>query len=421
MKTEEKKSNGNIKWKQAIHPKTGLKIPDLMVSNLGQVKRLRRTRIIKNGDTRTYEEKTFTPTETRSGYYKVLDSLLHRLIVASFHGRSIKKGFVVHHRDNNPKNNKLENLEEVTPSENNKAENRKGNYRGKGPGKWRGFLPWDSLDNEVWCKVPSFENYAVSNLGRVAGLKRNCILRQTDVNEYKQVSLSNGKRKYTKWTVHRLVFHSFNGTISANKVIHHIDHNKSNNALVNLSCESYSGNTKAAILAEKLAVHGKTVTDKKALILDVTRGIKVDELLQKHGYSRSHTLKIQREYGSSAHTFHCAEKKATAVRMYNEGKDYNQIARVTELPKEYLPKLMHKKGLSKSRLVSADTTASVLNDLYNESNMTLNQIAKKHNISKPVVCKLNKEHSVRTKRVGKSLQLDLKLHSKRASKPHDGA
>ena len=67
--------------------------------------------------------------------------------------------------------------------------------------------------------------------------------------------------------------------------------------------------------------------------------------------------------------------------MYNEGKDYNQIARVTELTKEYLANLMHKKGLSKSRLVSADTTASILNDLYNESNMTLNQIAKKHNIA----------------------------------------
>jgi hypothetical protein len=420
VKTD-KKSNRNLKWTQAIHPATGQKMPDLMVSNSGQVKSLRRARMIKNGDIRIYKEKILTPTLTGSGYCVVRGILLHRLIIASFNGRSIKKGFVVHHRDNNPKNNKLENLVEVTPSENNKAKNRKGNYRGKGPGKWRGLLPWHSLDDEIWCKVPSFENYAVSNLGRVAGLKRNCILRQTTVNGYQQVSLSNGKRKYTKWAVHRLVFHTFKGTIPATKVIHHIDHNKSNNALVNLSCETYSGNTKAAILAEKLTPHGKTVNDKKALILDAKSGVKVDELLQKHGYSRSHTLKILREYGPSAHAFHCAEKKATAVKMYKEGKDYNQIARVTGLPKGYLPKLMHRKGLSTSRLVSADKIASVLNDLYNEPKMTLNQIAKKHDISKPVVCKLNKDQSVRTMRVGKMLQLDPKLHTKRASKPHDGA
>jgi hypothetical protein len=43
----------------------------------------------------------------------------HRRIVEKSLGRKLKKGEVVHHRDHNPKNNEIRNLEVLTEKEHN--------------------------------------------------------------------------------------------------------------------------------------------------------------------------------------------------------------------------------------------------------------------------------------------------------------
>ncbi len=91
---------------------------------------------------------------------------------------------------------------------------------------------------EIWKKVEGFENYEVSNLGRVKSLYYNKekILKQTiDGTGYFIVNLyGNGIRKVYK--VHQLVAIVFlNHKPCGHKlVIDHIDSNELNNQLINL-------------------------------------------------------------------------------------------------------------------------------------------------------------------------------------------
>lgn len=53
------------------------------------------------------------------GNYKFINCLSHRLIYAYHHGvDSLKKGMVIHHLDYNKKNNRIENLVQITRKEN---------------------------------------------------------------------------------------------------------------------------------------------------------------------------------------------------------------------------------------------------------------------------------------------------------------
>lgn len=86
-------------------------IPNLMVSNHGRVSHVLRDRQITSYGTRR-----------KSGYYIVTKSgrclLVHRLVAATFLGQPRRPHLQVNHKDHDPGNNHLSNLEYVTPSEN---------------------------------------------------------------------------------------------------------------------------------------------------------------------------------------------------------------------------------------------------------------------------------------------------------------
>jgi hypothetical protein len=96
------------------------------ISNLGNVKKLKRMMRTKNNKILSYEEIILKPVANSSGYFRVTlidccgikkKHFIHRLVATAFCPRSPRSN-VVNHKDNNPANNASCNLEWVTQSEN---------------------------------------------------------------------------------------------------------------------------------------------------------------------------------------------------------------------------------------------------------------------------------------------------------------
>lgn len=96
----------------------------------------------------------------------------------------------------------------------------------------------ESYMKEIWKKVVGFENYEVSNKGKVRNIKTNYILKPWIINSgYEQVSIG-----IANVLVHRLVAMTFIPTDSYS-IVNHIDNNKLNNCVENLEWVSYKGNS----------------------------------------------------------------------------------------------------------------------------------------------------------------------------------
>ncbi len=95
---------------------------------------------------------------------------------------------------------------------------------------------------EIWKNIPEYEGYyQVSNLGNIKNTKTNEIL-VGDINSsgYRRVVLYNPNKK--RFFIHRLVAFSFCDGYSKDKVVNHIDGNKTNNSAYNLEWCSRSEN-----------------------------------------------------------------------------------------------------------------------------------------------------------------------------------
>lgn len=85
------------------------------------------------------------------------------------------------------------------------------------------------MDIEIWKVIPGFEDYEISNLGRV---RRDKVLKlQTQKNGYVYAQMYVNTKRYIK-TVHRLVMLTF---VSESKLdVDHINGDKGDNRLSNL-------------------------------------------------------------------------------------------------------------------------------------------------------------------------------------------
>ena len=96
---------------------------------------------------------------------------------------------------------------------------------------------------EIWKPIPEYEDYLISNTGKVKSIKKNSrsnnennILKQSTskARGYKTVFLSNnGNRK--QFLVHRLVYLAFNGPIPEKYQVNHINEDKTDNRPENLN------------------------------------------------------------------------------------------------------------------------------------------------------------------------------------------
>lgn len=134
---------------------------------------------------------------------------------------------------------------------------------------------------EVWKEVKGFEDYVISNLGRVVSRQRKVrythsvtkkeYFRTTEekflkvyINKrtgYKFVQLYKDKKPKT-YTIHRLVADNFINNILGNKVVNHIDGNKHNNIATNLEWCSNEYNHEHATRTGLVASGEKISTSK---------------------------------------------------------------------------------------------------------------------------------------------------------------
>lgn len=106
---------------------------------------------------------------------------------------------------------------------------------------------------EIWKEICGFENYMVSNRGRIFSKKNNRIIKPTpDQKGYLRISFyENGKGNTQK--VHRLVAAAFIQNEMNYPQVNHIDEDKKNNCVDNLEWCDNSYNRYYGTAAERTA------------------------------------------------------------------------------------------------------------------------------------------------------------------------
>ena len=164
---------------------------------------------------------------------KQYNFMLHRL-VAEYFCDNPNNYAIVHHKDGDKHNNQASNLEWVNSKINNAIENKK-------PSKEKPVNKIADLTKN-WIKLSFNENYAINVDGEVANLKTGLIVRGSERNGYLRITIRN-----KQYSIHRLMWETFNEPIPEGYYIDHIDGNKSNNSLSNLRLVTQSDSMKNAM------------------------------------------------------------------------------------------------------------------------------------------------------------------------------
>ena len=153
---------------------------------------------------------------------------------------------------------------------------------------------------EIFKKIDGFDNYSVSNLGRVRNDKTNRMLKfYTKENGYMQVQLG---RKNNPCYVHRLVAKAFIPNPNSKPQVNHIDGNKSNNISSNLEWVTASENYLAYGYADRIE-HKK----KKIKAINILNG---------------ETLIFNSRYETACH-FKCNKSEISYNKIYVKGNKKN--------------------------------------------------------------------------------------------------
>lgn len=221
-------------------------------------------------DGRVMNEKTgrYYKGSIRNGYrwfdlrwnYKKYARSQHRLIAEAFIENPNNLEYV-HHINHDRLDNRIENLQWVTASENNLGVNRLKPYKDH-----TDYQDYD-LSQEEW-KTFRDTIYMVSNLGRVKNSKTQKLLKGKITEAgYREINLKfNGKQN--NFRVHKLVWEVWNGT--KQDIINHINGNKLDNRLVNLENVTNQENVLKAIYETQTLKYKKTACyDKEGNLVQI--------------------------------------------------------------------------------------------------------------------------------------------------------
>ena len=121
---------------------------------------------------------------------------------------------------------------------------------------------------EKWRKIEEYQDYSVSNLGRVRrdnlyhnSNKDGMLKLMNFAGKYKRVSLSKNNQ-YKNNSVHRLVARAFIGIIPKGYHVNHIDANPSNNRVKNLEIVTPQENVAHQVKIQHVAYGDKNVNAK---------------------------------------------------------------------------------------------------------------------------------------------------------------
>ncbi len=210
-------------------------------SNLGRIRNNQYKKLLKLGVKSEYIECGLSNNDNKKITVKV-----HRIIAQTFIP-NINGKPTVNHKDKDKHNNNVTNLEWASYAE---QVEHKNTVKSEIKAFKRPNLP--ELPNEEWKVVPNYEDYQVSNYGRVKyalNKSTNANYRITPGNfkhgGYMGFTVVNNEGK-KKTTVHRLVAQAFIPNPENKLYVNHEDGNKQNNNVTNLFWNTHSENMQHA-------------------------------------------------------------------------------------------------------------------------------------------------------------------------------
>lgn len=269
-----------------------------------------RYEVSDHGNVRGPSGKILKPTLMQIGYFsvtlsfkdhKVVRHYVHRLVAEAFIG-PLPEGLVVNHKNHNKLDNRLENLEFISRSDNTshwakakrstEAGRKRSGYCGRGhmlQGDRTYCLECIRLKaightyrppNDAEWKPSIVSGYLISNDGRIWSEKTQRLIR-TAINKpgYSYANLrANGKTQ--PFAAHRLVAEAFIRELRDDEIVDHIDGDKLNNTVQNLRITTRSCNTKAfRDRVRKEGNHGFKLNEND--VLEIKRHLAEGKLTQR--------------------------------------------------------------------------------------------------------------------------------------------
>jgi len=180
---------------------------------------------------------------------------VHRMVAETFLPRIDGKN-IVNHKDGNTHNFNVNNLEWVNATENSKHASEMG-LRPKS--NQNAIYYTTNLNNEKWLEIKNYDNYLISNKGRVMNKNTKRLLKPATTNGYLEVNLRKSNKGKTH-RIHKLVYCHFANDFDLNNyVINHIDGNKQNNDFDNLEKVTSQENNVHATYITKINKSAKIV------------------------------------------------------------------------------------------------------------------------------------------------------------------
>lgn len=111
---------------------------------------------------------------------------------------------------------------------------------------------------EIWKEIKGFNNYKVSNFGRVISIRTNKILKPTDNGRgyLRFLLLGDDNNTHTVY-IHRIIAEAFIPNPDNKPCIDHINTNKQDNRIENIRWVTYKENTNNELTIERVRNSGK--------------------------------------------------------------------------------------------------------------------------------------------------------------------
>lgn len=193
---------------------------------------------------------------------------VHRMVAIAFIPNPENKPHV-NHIDGDTHNFNVSNLEWATAKENSLHAHKTGLAINNDQTPI--YLKDSIIVGERWKPIEGYPTYLISNYGRVLNQKTKTLKKTPlDNNGYPHLALYKNNKGKT-FQVHRLEYKSFYPEQDlTNKVINHIDGDKTNNLLSNLECITYQENNQHAEYTIKAHSCSKAILmlDKNGNVID---------------------------------------------------------------------------------------------------------------------------------------------------------
>ena len=156
---------------------------------------------------------------------------------------------------------------------------------------------------EEWIDIHGLKGYQISSFGNIRNIKTGKILNPSkDSGGYLQIIIR--KKRYS---VHRLVWEMFNGSIPEGLDVNHIDEDKTNNRLDNLNLMTRKENCNWGTRNKRVSEHKINHPSRSDCVIKLN---KKEEIL--HFYPSMHQASRETGVAEASISYCCSGKQKTA-------------------------------------------------------------------------------------------------------------